>query len=81
MTSSIYRKWLEIVRLLSGSSNSATKIYTVVRSVIGDIKRCGLKLQVICTDNCPLNVNFFKLFSSNKKTLTPTAIHPIYPES
>ena len=80
MASSLYRKWSEIVRLLPCSSTSATEIYTVVKSVIGDIERCGLKVQVICTDNYPLNVNFFKLFSSDKKTLTPTAIHPIDPE-
>ena len=80
MASSLYRKWSEIVRLLPCSSNSATEIYTVVKSAIGDIERNGLKVQVICTDNYPLNVNFFKLFSSDKKTLTPTAIHPINPE-
>ena len=66
--------------LLPCSSNTATEIYTVVKSVIGDIERCGLKVQVICTDNYPLNVNFFKLFSCDKKTPTPNAIHPIDPE-
>ena len=80
MASSLYRKWSEIVRLLPCSSTSATEIYTVVKSVIGDIERCGLNVQVIGTDNYPLNVNFFKLFSSDKKTLTPAAIHPIDPK-
>ena len=80
MASSLYRKWSEIVRLLPCSSTSATEIYTVVKSVIGDIERCGLNVQVIGTDNYPLNVNFFKLFSSDTKTLTPAAIHPIDPK-
>ena len=61
---------------------SVKSLYKVVRncplaSVIGDI---GLKVQVICTDNYPLDVNFFKVFSSDKKAPTLTAIHPIDPE-
>ena len=37
-------------------------------------------MQVVCTDNYPLNVSFFKLFSTDNKTLTPTVIHPNDPE-
>ena len=32
-------------------------------------------MLAICTDNYPLNVCLFKLFSSDRKTLTPTVSH------
>ena len=41
-----------------------------------DIKLCGLlKVQVISTDNYPLNVNVFQLFTSNGKLETNIS-HP-----
>ena len=75
MASSLYRKWSQIVRLIPCSSNSEKEIFAVVKSVISEVERCGLIVQVICTDNYPLNVSFFKLFSSDNKNLTPV-IHP-----
>ena len=45
--------------------------------VIADIGRCGLSVQVLCTDNYPLNVNLFKLFSLDEKTLQPFFPHPL----
>ena len=51
MVSSLYRKWLQIVRLIPCSSNSAKEIFAVVKSVICDVERCGLIVQVICTNN------------------------------
>ena len=66
MASSLYKNWSQIVRLLPCSSNSAD-VFTIVKSVISDIERCGLTVQVICKDNYPLNVSLFKLFSSDKK--------------
>ena len=40
----------------------------VVKYVIMDIERCGLFVEVLITDNHPLNVLLFKLFSSDKNT-------------
>ena len=48
----------------------------MVKSIISDIEDCDLTVQAICTDNYPLNVSLFKLFSSDGKTLTPTVPHP-----
>ena len=64
MVSSLHRKWSCIARLLPCSSISADKIFPTVKSCIMDIENCGLKkVHVLCTDNYPLNVNLFKLFS------------------
>ncbi len=48
MASSLYRKWSQIVRLLPCSSNSTEEVFAVVKSVISDIERCGVTVQVIC---------------------------------
>ena len=74
MASSLYRKWS---RFIPCSSNSAGDLFTVVKSVISNIGNCDLKVQAISTDNYPLNVNMFKLFSSYGKTLTQTVPHPV----
>ena len=63
MTSSLYRKWSQIVRLLPCSSNSFDDLFTVIKSVISDIADCNLTVLAICTDNYPLNVSLLKLFS------------------
>ena len=76
MASSLYTKWSQVVRLLPCSSNSADYLFTVVKSVISDIEHCDLTVQAICTDYYPLNVSLFKLFSSNRNTLTPSVSHP-----
>ena len=79
MASNLYRKWSQIVRLIACPSISAKEIFAVVKSVICDVERCGMIVQVICKDNYLLNVSFFKLFSSDNKTLTSTLIHPNVP--
>ena len=48
-----------------------------IKSVICDVEECGLYVQVLCSDNYPQNVNIFKLFSRDKKTLTPAVPHPV----
>ena len=76
MASSLSKKWSQVVRLLPCSSNSANDLFTVIKSVIFDIEHCDLTVRAICTDNYPLNVSLFKLFSADKRTLTPTVSHP-----
>ena len=63
MASSLHKKWSCIVRLLPCASISAEDIFSVLQSCIEDIELCGLLVQVISTDNYPLNVKLFKLFS------------------
>ena len=75
MASSLYRKWSQ-VRLLPCSTNPAEDLFIVVKSVISDIEHCNLTVQAICTDNYPLNVSLFKLFSRDRNTLTPSVSHP-----
>ena len=77
MASSLCIKWSQVTRLIPCSSNSAGDLLSVVKSVISNIENCDLKVQAICTDNYPLNVNMSKLFSSDGKTLTPPVPHPV----
>ena len=67
IVSSLHKKWSCISRLLLCASISAEKIFPIIRSCIIDIGHCGLSLQVVATDNYPLNVNLFKMFSPNNK--------------
>ena len=39
----------------------------IIKSCIIDIEHCGLSVQVIATDNYPLNVNLLKMFSPKSK--------------
>ena len=57
------------------SSISAEYLFLIIKSCILDIESCGLKVQIIYTDNYPLNVNLFKLFSPNKQ-LETSVPHP-----
>ena len=75
MVSSLHKKWSCISRLLPCASITAEKIFPIIKSCIIDIEHCGLKVQVISTDNYPLNVSVFKLFSSNGKLETSVS-HP-----
>ena len=75
MISSLYKKWSCIVRFLPCSSISAEKKFPVIKSCIIDIENCGLRVHVICTDNYPLNVSLFKLFSPIG-TLQTQSPHP-----
>ena len=63
MVSSLYKKWSCIVRLLPCGSVTAEKLFDVIKSCFHDIEHCGLFVQIISTDNYPLNVKLFKLFS------------------
>ena len=66
MVSSLHKKWSCISRLIPCASISAEYLFPIIKSCILDIESCGLKVQIISTDNYPLNVNLFKLFSPNK---------------
>ena len=66
MVSSLHKKWSTVVRLVPLSTTSAKDIHPIIVQVIDDIEQCGLLVQALCTDNYPLNVNVFKLFSSDQ---------------
>ena len=70
MVSSLYKKWSCIVRLLPCASVTAEKLFNTIKSCIHDIEGCGLSVEIISTDNYPLNVKLFKLFSPNGKLET-----------
>ena len=70
MVSSLHKKWSCISRLLPCASISAERIFPIIKSCIIDIENCGLRVQIISTDNYPLNVNLFKFFSTNGKLET-----------
>ena len=63
MVSSLSKKWSTIVRLLPCSNSSAAELFPIIKMVIEDIERCGLYVQVLCSDNYSMNVSIFKLFS------------------
>ena len=71
MISCLSKKWSQVVRLLPSNFSTAEKLYPMVNSVINDIEKCDLFVEVLVTDNYPLNVLLFILFSSNQKTLLP----------
>ena len=77
MASSLYKKWSTIVRLLPLSKTTAQELFPIVSKVICDVELNGLSVQVLCTDNNPLNVHLFELFSPDNKTLqhcTPSCV-------
>ena len=76
MVSSLHKKWSTIVRLFPLSSTNASELFLTIKSVIGDIENCGLLVQVLCSDNYPQNVNIFKMFSIDQRTLSPIVHHP-----
>ena len=76
MASSLHKKWSSIIRLLPISKTSAQELFPIIRKVICDIELLGISVQVICTDNNPLNVHLFKLFSPDGKTLQSCVPHP-----
>ena len=79
MVSSLQKKWSSLVRLLPCASLSAENIFSVILSCVEDIERCGFFVDIISTDNYPLNVKLFnvklfKLFSPVGKL--QTCVHP-----
>ena len=79
MVSSLMKRFSTIVRLIPLGSSSAAYLHPIVRQTIFDIECCGLFLEAICTDNYPLNVNLYKLFSDVGKVLHPKVVHPCNP--
>ena len=77
MVSSLFKKWSQVVRIIPSNFSTAEDIYQFVKYVIMDIERCGLLVEVLITDNHPLNVCLFKLFSSDKNTLAPVVQHQL----
>ena len=57
---SLFTKWSEIVRLLPCCNAKSSDLLPVVKQVVIDIEKCGLKVVVICTDDYQLNVSLFK---------------------
>ena len=80
MVSSLMRKFSTIVRLIPLGSSSAAYLHPIITKAINDIEACGLFVEAVCTDNYPLNVSLYKLFSDDGKTLQPKVIHPSNPE-
>ena len=64
MVSSLYKKWSTVVRLLPCSKSSASELYPIIRSVINDIENSNLMVEVICTDNYPMNVSLQVIFTN-----------------
>ena len=79
MVSSLARRFSTIVRLIPLGSSSAEILFPIVKETISEIENCNLFVEAICTDNYPLNVNLFKLFSVDSKTLQPAVSHPCNP--
>ena len=75
MVSCLHKKWSCISRLIPCASISAEYLFPIIKSCILDIESCSLKVQIISTDNYPLNVNLFKLFSPAKQ-LETSVPHP-----
>ena len=75
MVSSLSIKWYTIFRLLPYANSSTIEQISTIKAVIGDVESCGLFVQVMCTDNYPMNVNIFKLFPPTR-TLEPVVPHP-----
>ena len=75
MVSSLHKKWSCISRLILCASITAEYLFPIIKSCILDIESCGLKLQIISTDNYPLNVNLFKLFAPSRR-LETSVPHP-----
>ena len=78
MVSSLCKKWSTIVHLLPCSKTSAPELFPVTKQIISYIENCNLRVQVLCTDNYPLNVRLFKCFSPSA-TLDPSVPHPFDP--
>ena len=67
MVSSLHKKWSCISRLIPCASITAEYLFPIIKSCILDIESYCLKVQIISTDNYPLNVNLFKLFSPSRR--------------
>ena len=77
MVSSLSKKWSQVVRLFPSNFSTAEELYPIVKSVILDIEKCNLFVELLVTDNYSLHVRLFKLFSSDQMTLTSAVPHPV----
>ena len=67
MVSSLHKKWSTIVRLFPLSSINALDLHLPIKFVTCEIEKCGLFVQVICSDNYPQNVNMLRSFPLIKR--------------
>ena len=67
MVSSLFTRWSTIVRLLLCSETDASEIFPITKKVIWDFESCILFVVTIITNNYPLNVHIFKIFSPTSK--------------
>ena len=72
------KKYSTIVRLIPLGTSSADILFPIVKNIISDIEARNLYVESICTDNYPLNVSLFKLFSDDQKSLQPIVTHPCH---
>ena len=77
MVSSLFKRWSSIVRLLPCSSSFAEVLFRIIKEVIRYVEACGLSVHVLCTDNYPMNVNIFKLFSPSRLLEHSIVPHPM----
>ena len=70
MVSSLCKKWSSVVRLLPLVNPKASDLLPITVQVIKDIEQFGLLVDVIVSDNYPLNVNLFKLLGNSKEILS-----------
>ena len=78
MISFLAKIYSTIVRLIPLGSSSADILFPIVKNIISDIEACNLYVEAICTDNYPLNVSLFKLFSDVQKYLQPIVTYPCH---
>ena len=70
MVSSLLKEWSSVVRLLPLSNPKASDLLSITLQVIKDIEQVDLFVDVIVSDNYPLNVNLFKLLGNSKEPLS-----------
>ena len=75
MISSLHKKLFYISRLIPCASITAEYLFPIIKSCILDIESYCLIVQIISTDNYPLNVNLFKLFSPSRQL--ETSVHTL----
>ena len=66
----VYVRNGSVVRLLPLVNPKASDLLPITVQVIKDIEQFGLLVDVIVSDNYPLNVNLFKLLGNSKEILS-----------
>ena len=75
MVTSLCKKWSTVVRLLPIANPKASDLLPITQQIIRDVEHCDLFVDVIISDNYPLNVHLFKLLGDGKQ-LIPWVPHP-----